>query len=121
MSTDCLLCKFNSKNQFIDETSSWFVDEPRDFEFPGLFFIRLKRHCEALSELTEEESSEVGSLIKKYSAKSYKVSKAQRVLAMSLGLTDPHIHFWILPKTQKNGQEVELIKEAMHSILRLYK
>ncbi len=117
----CLLCSFNEKSQSIDETSGWFVDEARDFKFSGLFFIRLKRHCESLAELTDEESSEIGGLIKKYSAKSYEVSHAQRVLALSLGLSDPHIHFWILPKTQKNSDDVLLLKEAMGKILKRYR
>ena len=117
----CLLCSLNDKKQFVEETSNWYVDIPCDFEFEGLFFIRLKRHCESLADLTDEESSEVGVLIRKYSAKSYEISKAQRVLAMSLGLSDPHIHFWILPKTDVNEEEVLHLRGAIQNIIRKYK
>ncbi len=118
---ECVLCAMNISKQFIEEGTSWLVDEPRDFKFPGLFFIRLKRHCESLAELTVEESSEIGQLIQKYSLKSYDIAKAQRVLAMSLGLSNPHIHFWILPKTSKNGNEVLTLRTAMQTILKRYK
>lgn len=116
-----MLCKFNQKGQHIENASFWVVDEPRDFVFPGLYFIRLKRHCEALYELTEGESNEIGGLIKKYSEKSYKVSKAIRVLCLSLGLSDPHIHFWILPKTTENEIDILTLRSAMQTILKRYK
>lgn len=118
---NCSLCLFNEKKQCIEEGRGWLVDEPWDYSFQGLFFIRLKRHCESLAELTSEESEEIGGLIQKYSAKSSEVSNADRVLAMSLGLSDPHIHFWILPKTSKNTEDVLKIREAMRIILKRYK
>lgn len=121
MRKNCLICTYNEKKQYIEESARWFVDVPQEFKFPGLFFIRLKRHCESLAELTVEESSEVGQLIQKYSLKSYDVAKAHRVLAMSLGLSDPHIHFWILPKTNENGNDVLQIRKAMQTILKRYK
>lgn len=114
---DCLLCSFNNKKQCIEETSGWYVDIPRDFEFTGLYFIRCKRHIESLGEMNGEESSEIGGLIQKYSKKSQDEAKAQRVLAMSLGLSDPHIHFWILPKTTENEAEIEQLRIAMRNIL----
>lgn len=118
---DCVLCLFNEKKQCIEESNYWYIDEPRDYSFPGLFFIRLKRHIEELSELTDEESEEIGGLVKKYSKKSYEVSKASRVLAMSLGLSDPHIHFWIVPKTEENEYEVLEIRNAMKKLVSRYK
>lgn len=118
---DCLLCSFNAEVQYIEETKSWFVDIPRDFQFPGLFFIRCKRHIESLGEMNEEECGEIGGLIQKYSRKSQIEANAQRVLAMSLGLSDPHIHYWILPKTQENENDVLKIKDAMKNILSHYK
>lgn len=71
--------------------------------------------------MNDEESSQIGSLIQKYSKKSQKEARAQRVLAMSLGLADPHIHFWILPKTKENSDDVLLLKKAMGEILKKYK
>lgn len=118
---DCLLCSFNDKKQCIEETSGWYVDIPRDFTFEGLYFLRCKRHIESLAEMNKEESREIGSLIQKYSKKSQIVSKAQRVLAMSLGLSDPHIHFWILPKAAENESEVLQLREATRNIMSRYK
>lgn len=118
---DCILCSFNEKKQFIEETEGWFVDIPRDFTFPGLYFIRCKRHIESLSEMNEKESSEVGLLIQKYAKKSQDEANAQRVLALSLGLSDPHIHFWILPKTEENSDDVLKLRSAMGEILSRYK
>lgn len=116
-----MLCSLNNIRQFVEETEGWFVDIPRDFEFEGLYFIRCKRHIESLGELNEEESSEIGGLIQKYSQKSQDEAKAQRVLALSLGLSDPHIHFWILPKTEENSDDVLKIRSAMGEILKRYK
>lgn len=118
---DCLLCSLNNKKQYIEETSGWFVDKSRDFEFEGLYFIRCKRHIESLGEMNELESSEIGLLIQKYSKKSQNEAKAQRVLAMSLGLSDPHIHFWILPKTRENENDILMLRTAMQAVLKRYK
>ncbi len=121
MKEECLICELNEKKQFIEETEGWFVDIPRDFTFPGLYFIRCKRHIESLSEMNEKESSEVGLLIQKYAKKSQNEANAQRVLALSLGLSDPHIHFWILPKTDENSDDVLKLRSAMGEILSRYK
>lgn len=118
---NCPLCILNNKQQCIEETEGWFVDKSRDFEFEGLYFIRCKRHIESLAEMNEEESSEIGLLIQKYSQKSQDEVLAQRVLAMSLGLSDPHIHFWILPKTKENSDDVLKLRTAMGEILSKYK
>lgn len=118
---ECLLCSFNSNKQFIDETSGWYIDIPRDFEFKGLYFIRCKRHIESLGEMNIDESNEIGGLIQKYSEKSKNEAKALRVLALSLGLSDPHIHFWILPKTDINSDQIEQIRLAMKNLLSKYK
>ena len=79
MKEECSLCIFNSKALFIEETSAWFIDKSRDFEFKGLYFIRCKRQIESLAEMNEEESSQVGALIKKYSTKNQNETKAQKV------------------------------------------
>jgi len=77
---DCLLCKFNETKRCIEETEGWFVDKSWDFTFPGLYFIRCKRHIESLSEMNEKDSNEIGLLIQKYSKKSQDEANAQRVL-----------------------------------------
>lgn len=117
---NCKLCEFNKSGQNIEQTDHWYIDQPRDFKFAGLYFIRCKRHIESLAEMSEEESSEIGCLIQKYSKRSQDEAKAQRVLAMSLGLSDPHIHFWILPKTEDNESEVLQLREVMRNIISRY-
>lgn len=71
--------------------------------------------------MNKAESSEMGGLIKKYSGKSQEDTKAQRVLALSLGLSDPHIHFWILPKTEENSDNILKLRTAMGEILAKYR
>ena len=55
----------------------------------------------------------MGHLIQKYSKISQKEAKAKRIIAMSLGFSDPHVHFWIIPVTGKTEKELFKIKSLM--------
>lgn len=103
------------------EGKNWQVDRPFDINLDGLFFIKTKRHVEELENLTSGETSEIGSLIKKFSKESRKKSNAQRVLAMSLGLSDPHVHFWIIPVTKKTEKDLVKIKKIMREFVDKYR
>lgn len=118
----CLLCELNlSQDNKIHETEFWRVDLPLDIKMPGLLFIRLKRHCEQLADLTVKESQDLGQLIKFASKKSQEIAKPRRVLAMSLGLKDPHLHFWIIPVREEDEENIKNIPFALRSIVSPYK
>ena len=118
MQPNCLICQLNTSKKFVvEESEFWQIDNPANFDFPGLFFIKTKRHIESLDDLSPEEAREIGSFIKKYAKKSKNISHAERVLAMSLGLSEPHIHFWILPKTLENGEQVMEISKAIKKLV----
>lgn len=110
----CLICELNSAGKFSVFTSNaWIVDLPFDIPLKGLYFIKTKRHIEHLSELNKDESKELGVLIQKYAKISKKETKAKRIITMSLGFSDPHLHFWIVPVTKDTEKELLKIKDLM--------
>lgn len=118
----CLPCRLNlSQDNKIHETDFWRVDLHLDIKMPGLLFIRLKRHCEQLADLTVEESTDLGRLIKFASEKSQEITPSRRVLAMSLGLKDPHLHFWIIPVREEDEENVKNIPQALRVIMDPYR
>lgn len=111
---ECLICNLNTSKDFlVFEGKYWQVDTPLDIKLDGLFFIKTKRHVEQLGELTDEETNEIGGIIKSFSRESQKISNASKVIAMSLGFSEPHIHFWIIPVTDKTEKDLLKISKAV--------
>ena len=111
---NCLICKLNSSKDFpVFESDSWLVDLPADIILRGLYFLKTKRHVEHLAQLSTTEANEMGHLIQKYSKISQKEAKAKRIIAMSLGFSEPHVHFWIIPVTGKTEKDLLEIKKVV--------
>lgn len=64
----------------------------------GFLIVKLKRHCEHLAELTPEEASGLGPVLRTTCAALSKVLKPAKVYVCSFGDGVKHVHFWVLPR-----------------------
>ncbi len=64
----------------------------------GFLFIKLKRHCEHLAELTPQEAAALGCMIQTTCQAVMEVLQPAKVFVCSFGEGVRHIHFWILPR-----------------------
>lgn len=119
---DCLICILNQeKNYLIEETAWWQIDTPQDISLNGLYFIKTKRHIESLTDLLDKEAQELGGLLQKYSTKSKGKTHALKIITFSLGFTQPHLHFWVLPITENNYDLGKDIGRAVKQFADRYK
>ncbi len=64
----------------------------------GFLFIKLKRHCEHLAELTPREAAALGSVIQMTCRAVMEVLQPAKIFVCSFGEGVGHIHFWVLPR-----------------------
>jgi diadenosine tetraphosphate (Ap4A) HIT family hydrolase len=118
----CLICTLNKTGIFcVYRGKQWLVDRPMDIKLNGLFFLKTKRHLETIERLNDREKKELGFLLTKFARKSKRLSNAKRVLVWSLGLKDPHVHFWIVPYTDDNEKEILGISKAVKKLANKYR
>ncbi|MFH1971328.1 MAG: hypothetical protein ABIJ05_03010 [Patescibacteria group bacterium] len=119
---NCLVCKLNKSRKFrVLETNYWLVDKSFDIDLSGLFFLKTKRHVQNIEDLTTFESKELGPTLLRITKVSKEKSKAKRVIVMCLGLKDPHVHFWIVPVTNDNLNEIKGIFKAVKKLADKYR
>ncbi len=116
--TNCLICNFNKKRNVRVKSDHWVVGIAIDLNIKGLYFIKSKRHVEHLGELTEKEAKEVGGIIKLFSKISQEKAGAQRIIAMSLGFSEPHVHFWIIPVNNQTEKDLLKISKVVKDFVR---
>jgi diadenosine tetraphosphate (Ap4A) HIT family hydrolase len=76
----------------------------------GFMIIKLKRHCEHLSELTPREAAALGAVIQAASLAVMDVLQPARVFVCSFGDGVRHVHFWVLPRPSH-------IPSGMHPVI----
>jgi len=117
-SSNCTICRFNNDNRFtLISSSYWIIGSAHDISVKGLYFLRVKRHLEHLGDLTNSEAIEMGGMLKKVSKMSKNESRAKRVITMSLGFSEPHIHFWIVPVTKNTEKDLLKIGKAVRNFV----
>jgi len=106
MTAHCLPCqtlegKLQTPGGVIYEDDHWLVDHSLPPVFiPGKLVIKLKRHCEQLAELTDEEAQSLGSLIQRVALALQEVTGAEKVHVASYGEGVKHVHFLVTPRTE---------------------
>jgi diadenosine tetraphosphate (Ap4A) HIT family hydrolase len=105
----------------VKETAFWRVDESFDIKLKGLYFIKPKRHIEGPEELDKDERKELGELIREFSLKSKKETKAKKIIVFSLGFKVPHLHFWVIPVTQDTLPHILKISKAVKQFADFYR
>ncbi len=121
--TNCFVCEISSsKKNTIYVGKYWLIDTPFDIKLKGLFFIKTKRHVESIEKLTTHEAIELGKILVIASKKSQKLTKAKRIITWSLGLKDPHVHFWVVPVTEGNEKLIrDKISKAVKDFADYYR
>jgi diadenosine tetraphosphate (Ap4A) HIT family hydrolase len=99
MSCEILAGKRTPPGGVVYENAHWHVDSVvSPVVWPGFLIVKLKRHCEHLSELTPEEAASLGPTIQMACKALMQVLKPAKVYVCSFGDGVKHIHFWILPR-----------------------
>lgn len=66
---------------------------------PGELIVKIRRHCESLSELTRAEADALGGILRRAVGALEQVTDAERIYAMSFNERVRHVHFLLLPRT----------------------
>lgn len=84
----------------IYRTKSWVVVHAMDTSLPGWLVLVLQRHIEALDEMTEQESAELGPLIRRVSISLKNVLGCEKtyVIQFAEHRDHPHVHFHVVPR-----------------------
>ena len=99
MSCDVLAGRRSEPGGVIYEDAYWHVGSMvRPVFWPGFLVVKLKRHCEQLSELTPEEAAALGPVLQRTCQAVARVLAPAKVYVCSFGDGVKHIHFWILPR-----------------------
>jgi diadenosine tetraphosphate (Ap4A) HIT family hydrolase len=67
---------------------------------PGELIVKLRRHCESLSELTPAEAAALGPVLRASVAAIERVVRPERTYVASYGERVRHVHFFLLPRTR---------------------
>jgi diadenosine tetraphosphate (Ap4A) HIT family hydrolase len=66
---------------------------------PGELIVKIRRHCESLSELTQPEADALGGILRRAVGALEQVTDAERIYTMSFNERVRHVHFLLLPRT----------------------
>jgi diadenosine tetraphosphate (Ap4A) HIT family hydrolase len=121
---ECLTCKSNSGEKRISpgptifEGKYWFVEHAYPVKRIGWLVIVLKRHAEALHELSAEEFTELGQIQSRITCLLFQELHPQKEYVICFGEAEhfAHIHFHVfakphdLPEELKGGNSFALLK-----------
>lgn len=100
----CFSCAFLAKKDNLPIYSGeyWVVDHAYRSKLAGWLVIVLKRHAEALHELTNDEFKELGELINKTTKALHELLKTEKeyVAFFAEGEGFHHIHIHIIPRSK---------------------
>lgn len=84
----------------IYQTEFWDVVHAYNSALPGWLVLVVQRHIESLDELTEQEASELGPLIRRVSLSLKSVVGCTKtyVIQFAEARQHPHVHFHIVPR-----------------------
>ena len=102
---DCLFCKKPVPEDSIYETDRWCVFLAWDQTYPGRCIISLKRHCENLSQLEEDEWREFSDIVRvmeKTLKKSFDTTLFNWICMKNTAYKKPnpkpHVHWNLIPR-----------------------
>lgn len=84
----------------IQRTQFWDVAHCNNTALPGWLVLIVRRHVEAIDELSEEEAAELGILLKHVSAALRDVTGCVKTYAIQFAEhpDHPHVHFHVIPR-----------------------
>ena len=102
---ECIFCKKLNPDDIIYQTKYWQVFLAWDQRYIGRCIIALKRHCEDLAELNEEEWNDFAELVKKFESalkKSFNDTMFNWTCLMNDAYKEkvphPYVHWHVRPR-----------------------
>ena len=102
---DCFICRKHNGQEavppggYIYEDEHWRVcHAPAKLGPLGTLFIESKRHFLDYSEMTAEESTSLGDVIKKIYGALRSHTDAERIYQLTTMEGQPHFHSWLVPR-----------------------
>jgi diadenosine tetraphosphate (Ap4A) HIT family hydrolase len=105
----------------ISDDGLWYVSHHTGpYTDPGELIVKTRRHCESLAELTREEASALGPLLRTAVSSLERVVVAERIYAVSFNERIRHVHFLLLPRTaaMPRGHVISDIYRRVRALLR---
>jgi diadenosine tetraphosphate (Ap4A) HIT family hydrolase len=94
------VARASSPGGVIYEDGFWVVSHHTNaYCDPGELIVRIRRHCESLSELSTPEATSLGPILRAAVSALEQVTGAERVYAMSFNERVRHVHFLLLPRS----------------------
>ena len=89
---------------------------------PGELIVKVRRHCESLSELTPAEAASLGPVLRAAVAAVERAVQPERVYVACWGERVRHVHFFLLPRTRSlpAGHVTSDLYRKGRSLLRLW-
>ena len=105
---DCYTCELSARRRAgnaplwdnVYQTELWDVAHSYNTALPGWMVLIVRRHIEAVGELTAVESAELGDLIRRVSIALTAVTGCAKtyVVQFAEAADHPHVHFHIIPR-----------------------
>jgi diadenosine tetraphosphate (Ap4A) HIT family hydrolase len=91
----------------IHRTQSWDVVHSYNTALPGWLVLVLRRHIEAIDELTDEEAAELGILLRRTSLALKEITGCAKTYVMQFAemAEHPHVHFHVVPRMANLPEE----------------
>jgi diadenosine tetraphosphate (Ap4A) HIT family hydrolase len=90
----------SSPGGVIYDNGSWYVSHHTGpYTDPGELIVKARRHCESLAELTPDEATTLGPVLRSAVEAIERVVGPERVYAVSFNERLRHVHFLLLPRT----------------------
>jgi diadenosine tetraphosphate (Ap4A) HIT family hydrolase len=107
---DCLICRQEQADPadvvFADE--DWSAGVIAGYDVPGWVVLRLRRHAEGFSQLTEAELAQFGRRARDTVAAVRAVTGAAATYLIIFGEANPHLHALITPRTADIAEDRRL-------------
>jgi histidine triad (HIT) family protein len=103
--TPCPICdevegRISAPGGPIYDDGLWLVSHHTGrYTDPGELLVKLRRHVESVAELSLEEASMLGPVLRAATAAVTRVVRPERVYLASFGERVRHVHFYVLPRT----------------------
>lgn len=124
MNSDCYTCELTRNRDKgnaplwdnIYRTDYWDVVHSYNTTLRGWMVLVSRRHIEAIDEMTEAESTELGLLLQRVSQALKNVVGCQKtyVLQFAEHLRHPHVHFHVTPRMADQPQEMHSYRIMNH-------
>jgi diadenosine tetraphosphate (Ap4A) HIT family hydrolase len=103
MDETCLSCeviagRVASPGGFIFESDDWvLVHQVSPPSLAGFLILQPRRHVEQIADLTMEEASEFGPVLRRATQALTRVVQPEKIYVCSLGSGVKHVHFYLIP------------------------